>query len=181
MFPKPHCVRLISVIETSQYGTLLPIMVIIFRFSVASSSWALVPHPLLWNCPFSGNVTALAVCCVCVSHSLVLYAVFSSRLQIDLLLYRVFTCCWKPSASLGMQLYANFPVSRKHCQVTAEVLSPLAMEEGSFWVGMGEKGRVWACCSFLFLVSSQLLERKIFILRQSSDDVRNAALSHHYF
>lgn len=131
-------------------------MVIIFSCLVASS-WALVPHPLLWNCPGSGNVTALAVwgvCVWCVSHSSVLYAVFSSRLQIDSLLYRVFTCCSKPSASLGMQLYANFPVSTKHRQVTTEILGPRAMEEGSFWAGMGEKGRVWACCCFLFLLSS---------------------------
>lgn len=151
MFWKPPCVPLISVIETSQYGTLLHIMVIIFSFLV-SCPWALVPHPLLR--PVSWNVTALAVGGVCVPHSLVLDAVFSSRLQIDLLLYRVFTCCSKPSASLGMQLYANFPVSAKHWQVTAKILGPLATEEGSFWAVMGEKGRVWACCCFLFLLSS---------------------------
>lgn len=130
-------------------------MVIIFSFLVASS-WALGPHPLLWNCPVSGDLTALAAwgVCVCVCHSLVLYAIFGSRLQIDLLLYRVFTCCSKPSASLGMQLYANFPVSTKHWQVIAEILGPLAVEERSFWAGMGEQGRVWACCCFLFLLSS---------------------------
>jgi len=75
-----------------------------------------------------------------------------------------------------MQLYANFPVSTQHWQVTAKILRPLAMEEGSFWAGMVRKAG-----SGPVAVSSQLLERKILFLRQSSDVVRNAALSHHSF
>lgn len=68
----PHCILshavflLFQVIETSQYGTLLQIMVIIFSFLVASF-WALVPNPLPWNSSVSGNLTAVAVWgCVCV-------------------------------------------------------------------------------------------------------------------
>lgn len=64
VLPKPHCVPLVLVIETSQPGTLLPVMVIIFSCSAASSG-GLVPHLLLWNCPMSGDLTASAVWPVC--------------------------------------------------------------------------------------------------------------------
>lgn len=55
-------------------------MVIIFSFLVASS-WALGPHPLLWNCPVSGDLTALAAWGVCVCVCVILWCYMLSSVQ----------------------------------------------------------------------------------------------------
>lgn len=158
----PHCILnhpvflLFQVIETSQYGTLLPIMVIIFSFLIAYS-WALVPNLLLWNCLVSGRLKAFAVLCVggvCVwFHGVTWCLQFKASdwfapLSVFYVPFKALLPAWGCSCMLISQFEQNTHRS------LPKYLVFLIQEGGSFWDGMGEKGRVWICCCFLFLLSS---------------------------
>lgn len=145
MYPKPSCVPLISSNRnfsawnfTSNYG---------HYFQLLSCIFYLFPAPYFWNCSVSGNLIALAVWCGC---GCVWFPGVTCCLQVTRLQGFRLIC----SASLGMQLYANFPVWTKQSQVTTKIFSLLDTVGGSFWAGLGEKGRISVCCCFLFLLSS---------------------------
>lgn len=144
-----HAVFLLfQVIETSQYGTLLQIMVIIFSFLVASF-WALAPNPLLWNCSVSGNLTAVAVW-VCVYDSMVLPApVQGFRLICFSIRFLHAIQSPLPAWGCSCMLISQFQLNT-HRSLLKYMVFLIQREEvsGLGWVRKAESGPVAVLCFF---------------------------------